>query len=96
MNRTAAQTQTLNAGMVGMGMIFEETYRPVFEHLHKKGLYDNTFGFVQVPLSATASRTGVRARSYLEQSGNRIAPFHCFSEPDSLNQLLDSDVDFVC
>ena len=96
MNRTAAQTQTLNAGMVGMGMIFEETYRPVFEHLHKKGLYDNTFGFVQVPLSATASRTGVRARSYLEKSGNRIAPFHCFSEPDSLNQLLDSDVDFVC
>ena len=96
MNRTAAQTQTLNAGMVGMGMIFEETYRPVFEHLHKKGLYDNTFGFVQVPLSATASRTGARARSYLEESGNRIAPFRCFSEPDSLNQLLDSDVDFVC
>jgi len=96
MNKTAVQTQTLNAGMVGMGMIFEETYRPVFEHLHKKGLYDNTFGFVQVPLSATASRTGVRARSYLEKSGNRIAPFHCFSEPDSLNQLLDSDVDFVC
>lgn len=96
MNRIAAQTQTLNAGMVGMGMIFEETYRPVFEHLHKKGLYDNTFGFVQVPLSATASRTGARARSYLEESGNRIAPFRCFSEPDSLNQLLDSDVDFVC
>lgn len=96
MNRIAAQTQTLNAGMVGMGMIFEETYRPVFEHLHKKGLYDNTFGFVQVPLSATASRTGARARSYLEESGNRIAPFRYFSEPDSLNQLLDSDVDFVC
>ena len=46
MNKTAVQTQTLNAGMVGMGMIFEETYRPVFEHLHKKGLYDHTFGFV--------------------------------------------------
>lgn len=96
MNKTAVQTQTLNAGMVGMGMIFEETYRPVFEHLHKKGLYDHTFGFVQVPLSATASRTGSRARRYLEKAGNRIAPFHCFSEPDSLNQLLNSDVDFVC
>jgi len=27
----------LRAGMVGMGMIFDETYRPFFESVHAKG-----------------------------------------------------------
>ena len=29
----------LRAGMVGLGMIFDETYRPLFEHAHAEGLY---------------------------------------------------------
>ena len=46
--------------MVGMGMIFDETYRPLFERLHVEGLYRRSFGYVDVPLAATASRTGSR------------------------------------
>ena len=40
----------LRAGMVGMGMIFDETYRPFFERVHTEGLYDRRFGDVDVPL----------------------------------------------
>ncbi len=40
--------------MVGMGMIFDETYRPFFERVHRSGLYDRTFGVVEVPLVAVA------------------------------------------
>ena len=35
MNAPNLQTHRLRAGMVGMGMIFEETYRPMFEALKK-------------------------------------------------------------
>ena len=29
---------TLRAGMIGMGMIFDETYRPFFERAHREGV----------------------------------------------------------
>src|ERR1051326_7379983 len=48
---------TLKAGMVGMGMIFDETYRPFFEGVHGRGIYDPAFGVCDVPLVAVASRT---------------------------------------
>jgi len=82
--------------MVGMGMIFDETYRPLFERLHAEGLYDRGFGYVDVPLVATASRTGTRASLYKAQAGNRIGDFACFAEPESVGRLLASEVDFVC
>ena len=44
--------------MVGMGMIFDETYRPFFEQVRETGLYDRSFGTVDVDLAAVASRTG--------------------------------------
>ena len=50
--------------MVGLGMIFDETYRPVFEQLHADGLYRRDFGLVEVELAAVASRTGSRAERY--------------------------------
>ena len=50
----------LKAGMVGMGMIFDETYRPFFEAAHAGGLYDRRFGLCEVELAAVASRTGGR------------------------------------
>jgi D-galacturonate reductase len=76
------KTNRLRAGMVGMGMIFEETYRPMFENLHARGLFDPGFGHVEVPLVATASRTGGRAKAYKKQAGDRIADFACFAEPE--------------
>ena len=53
--------------MVGLGMIFDETYRPFFEGAAERGIFDPRFGVVRAPLAALASRTGRRAQSYLEQ-----------------------------
>jgi D-galacturonate reductase len=91
-----ATTSTLRAGMVGMGMIFDETYRPFFEQAYAAGIYDRAFGVCQVELTAVASRTGSRAGTYRNLAGHRIAPFVSFREPDSIGQLLKHDVDFVC
>lgn len=88
---------SLRAGMVGMGMIFDETYRPFFEQAHlQHGIYDPAFGICQVELAAVASKTGSRAEKYRKSAGNRIAQFNSFQEPDSIGQLLKSNVDFVC
>ena len=82
--------------MVGLGMIFEETYRPFFEQAHARGVYDPAFGLLQVPLLAVASRTGSRAEAYRKDAGSKIAPFVSFSGPDAIGCLLESEVDFVC
>ena len=86
----------LRAGMVGLGMIFEETYRPFFEHTHAGGLYDPDFGVLRVPLCAVASRTGLRAEAYRKNAGERIHPFVSCCEPDAVGGLLEAGVDFVC
>ncbi|MDX1945266.1 MAG: Gfo/Idh/MocA family oxidoreductase [Pirellulaceae bacterium] len=89
-------TPTLRAGMVGMGMIFDETYRPFFESAHACGVYDLRFGLCQVELAAVASRTGSRAEAYRKTAGDRIAPFVSYQGSDSIGQLLRAGVDFVC
>ncbi|HEY1375957.1 MAG TPA: Gfo/Idh/MocA family oxidoreductase [Gemmataceae bacterium] len=86
----------LRAGMVGLGMIFDETYRPLFEQLHAEGLYRRDFGPVTVDLAAVASRTGKRAEDYRRRAGNCIGSFVSCVEPDSVGQLLRQPVDAVC
>src|SRR5438094_6512881 len=86
----------LRAGMVGLGMIFEDTYRPLFEQLHAEGLYRRDFGFVEVELAAVASRTGTRAERYKRQAAGRIADFASFAGPDAVRPLLAHGVDAVC
>lgn len=86
----------LRAGMVGMGMIFDETYRPFFEQTHGRGLYDAQFGICEVPLVAVASRTGSRAEAYQKTATGKIRSFQNFKEPDAIGQLLKTNVDFVC
>jgi D-galacturonate reductase len=86
----------LRAGMVGLGMIFEDTYRPLFEQLHAEGLYRRDFGFVEVELAAVASRTGTRAERYKSQAAGRIADFASFAGPDAVRPLLAHGVDAVC
>ncbi|MEX2173944.1 MAG: Gfo/Idh/MocA family oxidoreductase [Pirellulaceae bacterium] len=95
-NAPNTATHKLRAGMVGMGMIFDETYRPFFEQAHAAGVYDPRFGLCQVELAAVASRTGNRAEAYGRAAGSRIAAFASFREPDSTGQLLRHNVDFVC
>jgi predicted dehydrogenase len=82
--------------MVGLGMIFDETYRPLFEQLHAEGLYRRDFGLVDVELAAAASRTGARGERYRQQAGSRIGPFKNCSGPDAVEQLLAQSVDAVC
>jgi predicted dehydrogenase len=86
----------LRAGMVGLGMIFQETYRPLFEQLHAEGLFRHDFGFVDVELAAVASRTGRRAEMLREEAGERLANFISCTGDDSGSQLLRQPVDVVC
>jgi predicted dehydrogenase len=79
--------------MVGLGMIFDDTYRPFFEQMHAEGLYRRDFGAVDVELAAVASRTGSRASRYRSP---RLPNFACFAEPDSVAKLLQHGVDAVC
>ncbi len=90
------QSKTLRAGMIGMGMIFDETYRPFFERAHAAGVYDRKFGDLDVPLTAVASRTGSRADKYRAEAGSAIGPFVSHSGNDSVAKLLAGGVDFAC
>src|SRR5271168_3005343 len=93
MNATDRNPSRLRVGMAGLGMIFDETYRPVFERLHAEGLYRRDFGLVEVELAAVASRTGARAER-LRQAA--LGPFISSAGPDAVAQMLAQDVDAVC
>lgn len=88
--------RSLPAGMVGMGMIFDETYRPFFENVHARGLFDRNFGEVEVPLVAVGSRTGRRAETYRSRSAGLIHEFDSFAGPDCMGQVLEAAPKFVC
>src|ERR1700730_16174745 len=92
----AAPMKRLQAGMVGLGMIFEDTYRPLFEQLHAEGLFRRDFGLVEVKLAAVPSRTGARAERYKQSNAGRIGDFASFAGMDALPQLLKHSVDAVC
>src|SRR6516164_5557365 len=86
----------LRVGMVGVGMIFDDTYRPLFEQLHAEGLYRRDFGLVDVELAAVASRTGKRAEHYKQSAAGRIADFASFAGDDAVSRLVAHGVDAVC
>jgi predicted dehydrogenase len=88
--------QRLRAGMVGLGMIFDETYRPLFERLHAEGLYRRDLGPVVVDLAAVASRTGARAERFRQDAAGRVADFANFAGPDAVSRLVAHGVDAVC
>ena len=94
MNASTSKPRCLRAGMVGLGMIFDETYRPFFEQMHAGGLYRRDFGLVDVELAAVASRTGQPGGPL--SSSPRLPDFACFAEPDAMPKLLASGVDAVC
>lgn len=91
-----SQLHTLRAGMIGMGMIFDETYRPFFEKAHRGGIYDRRFGDVSVPLVAVASKTGKRAEAYRETTSEKIGRFESFRGDHAVDELLKAGVDFAC
>jgi predicted dehydrogenase len=87
----------LRAGMVGVGMIFEETYWPMFRQAHAEGLYRRDFGAIDLELAALASRTGGRAKGYVEEAARLGMPpvTNCVGG-DSVERLLKQPVDAVC
>ena len=88
---------TIRAGMVGVGMIFEETYWPFFQRALDEPLYSRKTGPVEVELTAMASRSGARSATYLRQRAEqgRPAPLNC-TGPAAMSALLESGVDAVC
>jgi D-galacturonate reductase len=86
----------LRAGMVGLGMIFDDTYRPFFERARGDGLYRRDFGRVDVQLAAVASRTGRRAEKLRNESGHTLGQFASFQGDQAAEQLLKHEVDVVC
>ena len=92
----STRNRQLRAGMVGMGMIFDETYRPFFERVHREGLFDRRFGLVELPLSAVATRTGKRAERYRKEAGSLVHQFDSHAGADAVDRMLRSGVDFAC
>ena len=86
----------LRGGMVGMGMIFDDTYRPFFEGVQQCALYEPTYGVCDVTLAAVASRTGRRAEAYQKSVAETMPQFASFAGDDAMPRLLDQGVDFVC
>lgn len=93
---TNLSVNKLRAGMIGLGMIFDDTYRPFFEQAHAAGLYRRDFGYIDIDMSAVASRTGSRAEKYRKDAGAKIGPFASFAGGDATKQLLKHGVDAVC
>jgi predicted dehydrogenase len=89
-------SRRIRAGMVGLGMIFEETYRPLFEQLHAEGLYRRDTGLVAVELAGVASRTGVRGERFQRAAGGRVAKFVNLAGTDAVSQLVAHGIDAVC
>jgi D-galacturonate reductase len=92
----AQSPQTLRAGMVGMGMIFDETYRPFFETARQEGLYDRRFGTCELELAAVATRTGRRAEAYRRAVSSKVGGFVSFTGDDAATQLAAAELDIVC
>ncbi|QJX00400.1 Gfo/Idh/MocA family oxidoreductase [Frigoriglobus tundricola] len=82
--------------MIGFGMIFDETYRPVFESRAREPLFSSATGPVEVRLAAVATRTGSRVARFLAYSQGQPATLANFSGADAVTQLLASDVNVVC
>ncbi|MEX2186081.1 MAG: Gfo/Idh/MocA family oxidoreductase [Pirellulales bacterium] len=93
---SSAAAPRLRFGMVGMGMIFDETYRPFFENAARDGLYDRRFGLCEVDLAAVATRTGRRAEKYRDAAPPALESFASFAGDDAIEKLLAAAVDVVC
>ncbi|MBA3313500.1 MAG: Gfo/Idh/MocA family oxidoreductase [Planctomycetaceae bacterium] len=82
--------------MVGMGMIFDETYRPFFEQARAARLYDRPFGAIDVELAAVATKTGRRAEAYRLAAADRIGHFDSFAGDNAVEDMLARKPAFAC
>src|SRR4051812_19540350 len=87
---------TIRSGMVGLGMIFDETYRHFFEQAHHTPITSTNHRPVKVSLPVVASRTGSRAEKYRQTAPAGVNVFRSFAGSNATNELLASGVDAVC
>lgn len=84
---------TIHVGMCGLGMIYAETYQPVFRRFQQRPIFDGQFGPVEVEVTGVVSRTGER----LTGLGGQIGSPPSFAGPGGLDALLAAEkVDAVC
>ncbi|MCC7084555.1 MAG: Gfo/Idh/MocA family oxidoreductase [Pirellulales bacterium] len=95
MHTTNAQHK-LRVGMTGMGMIFDDTYRPFFEAVDRRPLYDSHFGICKIELAAVGSRTGSRAESYRKTAPPPLQGFQSFHGDNPVKGMLGAGVDVIC
>jgi D-galacturonate reductase len=86
----------IRIGMVGLGMIFDDTYRPLFEQLNGVGLWRRDLGVVEVELTTIASRTGRRVDQLRRSAGPRLPPFRSYHGPNAVPDMLRHPIDLVC
>jgi D-galacturonate reductase len=94
-----SSVHSIRAGMVGVGMIFDETYRPFFESPAAQHLFDPNCpdaGVSSVTLAGIVSRTGTRAEKYRAAAPPHVREFRSFVGEAGLADLLASDVQAVC
>jgi D-galacturonate reductase len=96
MTPSVNHSRQITAGMVGLGMIFDETYRPFFESAARQPIYSPETGPVTVVLTDVATRTGVRAERYLAARPAYMPPFKNHSGADAARLLLNSPVQVIC
>jgi len=87
---------SIRVGMIGLGMIFEETYLPMFDRLAECPLYHPDYGIVGVEMASVASRTGQRAERFRSTPSGRNRSARSFSGESGLTDLLASGIDAVC
>ncbi|HUR52731.1 MAG TPA: Gfo/Idh/MocA family oxidoreductase [Gemmataceae bacterium] len=84
------------AGMVGFGMIFDETYLPFFASASRAGIYSSATGPVAIDLAAAATRTGSRVERFLASPHCPFPQVANLIGPGAVDSLLASGVDVVC
>lgn len=92
-----SQLAQLNVGMIGLGMIFEETYRHLFEQVHREPLYSSAHPPVSISLAAVATRTGSRASKYQLEAPPGMNGFTAYAGATAAELLAARDeIDVVC
>lgn len=96
-NNEVCGLSDIRCAMIGFGMIFEETYRPLFERRAVDPLFSSSFGAVRLNLIAVASRTGKRVAHYCKNAPTEsLRQIRNYSGKNALDDVLASDIHTVC
>ena len=90
-----ASTHTLNVGMVGLGMIFQETYQPLLYKSDRSAVITDSLT-VKLKLHSSLTRTGTRAEQLLQDSPKSDSSFTSYvGDAQADNFFHDPDLHLV-